>query len=274
MVAGVLLLQDGDTDFAVVGQGIGYQLSVDPNNMFEHLEVYVPNREEVDVLNPSGAFSKALILPVGVFSVQEEVDNKYVIVPLRFLHELLNRKNEYSSVEIKLKAGVNSDEVKRKLETLCGPGFLVKNRFEQREAFYKVMRSEKLISYFILFFILLIAAGNTIGSLYILVIEKKKDLSILSALGLTGSRARAVFTWQGLLMAFTGACIGLVAGIVLCYFQQQYGFIKLDQSASFLFNAYPVEVRWTDTLIVFATVLFLGLLTSLYPAYKAAQLTR
>jgi lipoprotein-releasing system permease protein len=134
------------------------------------------------------------------------------------------------------------------------------------------MKSEKLISYFILFFILLVAAGNTIGSLYILVIEKKKDLGLLGALGFTGNQARAVFTWQGLIMAFTGAIIGLLAGVILCYFQYQYGFVKLDQSASFMFNAYPVEVRWDDVLLVFGTVLFLGLVTSIYPAYKAKEL--
>jgi len=272
MVAGTLLLQSGDTNFAVVGQGVAYQLSVDPNDIFEGLQIYVPNREEVDILNPEGAFSRSAILPVGVFSVQEEVDNKYVIVPLRFLHKLLNRPNEYSSIEIKLAADASDSKVKRQLEEVCGKAFNVKNRFEQREAFYKVMKSEKLISYFILFFILLIAAGNTIGSLYILVIEKKKDLGLLAALGFTANQARAVFTWQGLIMAFVGAIIGLIAGVVLCYFQYEYGLIKLDQTASFVFSAYPVEVRWEDVIVVFATVLFLGFLTSIYPALKAKRL--
>lgn len=272
LVAGALELQSGDTNFAIVGQGIGYQLSIDPYDFFEHLQIYVPNREEVDVLNPTGAFSRSAILPVGVFSAQEEVDNKYVIVPLRFLHKLLNRADEYSSIEIKVEQGADPDKIKKQLAGICGEDFTIKNRFEQREAFYKVMKSEKLISYFILFFILLIAAGNTIGSLYILVIEKKKDLSLLSAIGFTGDQARAVFTWQGLLMAFTGSFIGLIVGVTLCYFQSEYGFIKLDQGASFMFNAYPVEVRGWDIVIVFLTVLFLGLLTSLYPAYKAKQI--
>ncbi len=274
MVAGTLVLQEGDSsNYAVVGQGVGYQLSIDPNDMFMGLHVYVPNRGEVDMLNPSGAFSKATIFPVGVFSVQEEVDNKYIIVPIRFLHELLSRPDEYSSVELSLTAGANENKVKQELEEICGNNFTVKNRFEQREAFYKVMKSEKLISYFILFFILLIAAGNTIGSLYILVIEKKRDLHILSALGFTGNKARQVFMFHGVLTAATGALIGLLAGIVVCYLQEQYGFIKLDQTASFMFNSYPLELRLGDVLLVFATVLSLGLITALYPAYKAKQLT-
>jgi lipoprotein-releasing system permease protein len=272
MVAGVLLLQDGDTNFAVVGQGVGYQLSIDPNNMFEVLRIYVPNKEEVDVLNPTSAFSEDVLLPVGVFNIQEEVDNKYVIAPLRFLHKLLNRKDEYSSVEIKIAPTVNPQKVRQALMDLAGERFVVKNRFEQREAFYKVMRSEKLISYFILFFILLIAAGNTIGSLYILVIEKRKDLSLLSALGLTPNEARNVFMWQGVMMAFVGSCIGLGLGVLVCYLQAEYGFVKLDSAASFMFNAYPVELRWGDAGIVFITVLFLGLLTAIYPAYKAKQI--
>lgn len=274
MVAGTLVLEDGDKNYAIVGQGIGYQLSIDPNDLFEGLQVYVPNREEVDVLNPTSAFSRKTILPVGVFSVQEEVDNKYVIVPIRFLRTLLNRPDEYSSLEIKLSATADKSEVQEHLQQLCGPSFRVKNRFEQREAFYKVMKSEKLISYFILFFILLIAAGNTIGSLYILVIEKKRDLEVMSALGLTANQARFVFTWQGVMMAFVGAVIGLVAGVTLCYFQKEYGFVSLNQAASFLFNAYPVEVRWGDVVLVFVTVLFLGLITSIYPAYKAKELIR
>jgi lipoprotein-releasing system permease protein len=272
MVAGILLLEDGDTNLAVVGQGVGYQLSVDPHNMFEALQIYVPNREEVDVLNPTSAFSRAGILPVGVFSVQEEVDNKYVITPIRFLHKLLNRPDEFSSVEMKLAQGASSDKIKKQLQEILGENFTVKNRFEQREAFYKVMKSEKLISYFILFFILLIAAGNTIGSLYILVIEKKKDLALMSALGFTGSQARSVFTWQGLIMAFIGSCLGLMIGVAVCYLQSEYGFVKLDGAATFMFNAYPVELRWGDVLLVFVTVLFLGFLTSIYPAYKAKQI--
>jgi lipoprotein-releasing system permease protein len=272
MVAGVLLLQDGDTNFAAVGQGVGYQLSIDPNSMFELLRIYVPNKEEVDVLNPTSAFSEDALLPIGVFSIQEEVDNKYVITPIRFLHKLLNRPDEYSSIECKLTPNAHAKEVRKALEALVGDGFIVKNRFEQREAFYKVMRSEKLISYFILFFILLIAAGNTIGSLYILVIEKRKDLSLLAALGFTGNDARKIFMWQGIMMAFVGSCIGLALGVLVCYLQVEYGFVKLDGAASFMFNAYPVELRWGDVGVVFITVLFLGLITAIYPAYKAKKL--
>lgn len=272
IIAGTLLLQEGDTNYALVGQGVAYQLSVDPHDFFEGLEVYVPNRGEMDVLNPTSAFSKSIILPVGIFNVQEEVDNKYVITPLRFLRELLNRPNEYSSIELKLTKDANPNRVKKQLQALVGEKFTVKDRFEQREAFYKVMKSEKLISYFILFFILLIAAGNTIGSLYILVIEKRKDLNVLASIGFTGNQARAIFAWQGLIMAFVGGFIGVLLGVGICYLQSEYGFVKLDSAASFMFNAYPVDLRMNDVLLVFATVLFLGWLTSLYPAFKAKQI--
>jgi lipoprotein-releasing system permease protein len=271
MVAGVLLLQEGDKNFAVVGQGVGYQLSIDPNNPWEMLHVYVPNKGEVDVLDPSGAFSSDGVLPVGVFSIQEEVDSKYIITSLGFLHQLLNRPDEYSSIELKLRNDADEDEVIAQLRSVFGDQFTVKDRFEQREAFYKVMQSEKLISYFILFFILLIAAGNTIGSLYILVIEKKKDISVLSALGF--ANAGSIFMWQGVMMAMVGAVIGLIIGVGVCYAQAEYGFVKLDGAASFMFSSYPVELRWLDVLIVLLTVLFLGLVTAVYPAIKARQLT-
>jgi len=274
MVAGTLVLESGNRDFALVGQGVAYQLSIDPDNIFEGLTIYVPNREEVDLLNPTSAFSEAGVFPIGIFSVQEEVDNKYVIVPLRFLHTLLDRPSEYSSIELKLATNANSDEVKKELLALLGGGFTIKNRFEQRGAFYKVMKSEKLISYFILFFILLIAAGNTIGSLYILVIEKKKDLTVLSALGFTSKQARFIFTWQGLIMAGVGASIGLLVGVGVCILQLEYQLVKLDNGASFMFNAYPVALKWQDMVLVFITVLFLGFITSIFPAYKAAQFSK
>lgn len=272
IIAGSGILQQRDQNFAIVGQGVGYQLSIDPNDPFRGLQLFVPNRGTIDVLNPMDAFTKATLPPIGIFSVQEEVDNKYVIVPLAFLHELLKRPGEYSSIEIKLRENASQASVKKELQALLGEKFVVKNRFEQRDAFYKVMKSEKLISYFILFFILLIAAGNTIGTLYILVLEKKNDLVLLNAMGFSPNQARGIFTWQGIMMAVTGSAIGVLIGVVICWLQSTYGFVQLDNAASFMFNAYPVELRLTDVLIVFLTVVLLGLITAIYPAYKAKQL--
>lgn len=270
IVAGEMLVQSGDTDYAVVGQGIAYRLSLDPNNVFQPLSLFIPRRDAEGLSNPESAFNRTSLMPSGVFSIQEEVDNKYVIVSLRFLKELLQR-DELSALEIRLAPTANADKVKKELQQMLGDRFLVKNRYEQRASFFKVMRSEKTISYVILCFILLIAASNTIGSLYILVMEKKRDLSVMRSMGLTPAQAYRVFMFEGIFIAVTGGVIGIVVGLLLCYLQEQYGFIRLQGSSDFLFSSYPVVVNWKDMVLVFATVMILGVITSLYPAHKAKR---
>jgi len=272
IVAGIQLLQLGDTNFAIVGQGIAYQLSVDPNDIFNRLNIYVPKRGVTDVLQPENSFSKAAISPVGIFSVQEEVDNKYVIVPLRFVQRLLSRESDISSLDIRINDGASMDEVKEKIQILLGDEFIVQNRFEQRDAFFKVMKSEKAVSFLILLFILFVAASNTIGSLYILVMEKKRDLQILSSLGLTRNQAAAIFKYEGVFIAFTGCIIGIVLGIGICYIQEKFGLVKIGGAESFTVDHYPVKLKMNDVFLVFITVLFLGWITSLFPAKKAKEL--
>lgn len=272
IVAGIPLLQIGDTNFAIVGQGVAYQLSVDPNDVFNRLNIFVPKRGVTDVLQPENSFSRAAISPVGIFSVQEEVDNKYVLVPLRFLQNLLNRNNEISSLDIRIKEGYKMDDVKEKVAAQLGENFIVQNRFEQRDAFFKVMKSEKAVSFLILLFILFVAASNTIGSLYILVMEKKRDLQILSSMGLTRNQAAAIFRYEGIFIAFTGCVIGLILGIVICLAQEKFGLVKIGGVESFTVDHYPVKLKMVDVFLVFITVLFLGWITSLYPAKKAKEL--
>lgn len=260
-----------DSDYAIVGQGLAYRLSIDPNDVFKPLAIYVPRRDVQGVLNPEEAFNKALIVPGGVFSVQEEVDNKYVICPIHFAQELLGRQQAITAIEVRLKPGFKMDKVKGALRESLGDGYVLKNRFEQRESFFKVMRSEKTISYIILLFILLIAASNTISSLYILVIEKSRDLHVLRSLGLTPAQAAGIFRIEGMLIALVGGSIGIAIGIALCYLQQQYGFVALQGAVDVMFSAYPVELKLSDIGLVFVTVLVLGYITTLYPSKKAKQ---
>jgi len=272
VVRGTLLLQKGDTNFALVGQGIAYQLGVDPDNQFNFLAVYAPRKGKIDMLNPEGAFNKNIISPAGTFAVQDEVDNKYVIVPLSFLRTLLEKEKQVSSLEIIIKPGADINEVKGKIQTICGDSYKVQNRYEQREAFYKVVRSEKAISYIILLFILIIAAFNTIGSLYMLVMEKKKDLRLFSGMGMEAKNIANVFRYESLLIAFTGGILGILLGFVVCYLQEEYGFVKLNYNVNAWIQAYPVMVKFSDFILVFITILSLGFFTSLYPAYKAKKL--
>jgi lipoprotein-releasing system permease protein len=246
LLRGLLILSEGDTSYAWVGQGLGYQLGVDPDDQFNFLGIYLPRKGKVDMLNPEGAFVHGILFPLAVFGIQEEVDNKYVIIPL--------------------------NTGKERIEEMLGENYIVKNRFEQRDSFFKVMQSEKTISYFILVFILLIAAFNTIGSLYMLVIEKKRDLFVFSSLGLTPFKASLIFVWQGLWIALSGGLTGIGLGALVCLGQQKFGWVSLETSSAIKMSAYPVLPKWEDALLVFLTLLVMGFITALYPARKAAQI--
>ncbi len=260
-----------DSIYAIVGQGLAYQLSIDPNNLFKPLAIYVPKRETQTLINAENAFNKSLVMPSGVFSVQEDVDNKYVICPIGFAQALLEKENDFSAIEIRVKKGYSVDKIKSEIAQITNNAFTIKNRFEQREAYYKVMRSEKAISFIILFFILLIAASNTISSLYILVMEKKRDLLLFKSMGLTEDQAKGIFRYEGLLIAVAGGIIGIVLGLLLCFLQEYFGLIALEGASQVSFSAYPVKVNWVDVIIVFFTVVVLGFLTTVYPAQKAKQ---
>jgi len=269
LLRGSLMLKNGDTSFAIVGQGIGYQLGIDPDDQFHYLGVYLPKKGKVDMLNPEGAFAHGIIFPVGVIGVQEEVDNKYVLLPLSYVFTQIEDSNYISHVEIRIHPNTDMKDASSELKQILGEGYLVRNRFEQRESFFKVMQSEKRISYFILVFILLIAAFNTIGSLYMLVIEKKKDLHVYATLGLSPMSAAWVFIYQSLYIAVVGGILGLIIGLSVCWGQQEFQWIALQSNGSTVISAYPVVVKWIDAIQVFFTLIGMGLLTSLYPARKA-----
>lgn len=272
IIEGIVDLKN-DSQYALVGQGIAYKLGVDPNDLFMPLAIYAPNREASSIISPNDAFTKILVMPKGVFGVQEEVDNKFVLCQLGFAKQLLNRNNEITAIEIKLKNTTDMQTEKQKLQTALGENYTVKTRFEQRDSFYKVMKSEKAISYLILFFILLIAASNTIGSLYILTMEKQRDLLVLKSIGLSANAAAKIFVYEGLIIAFVGGLLGLLVGVLLCFLQQKFGLVSLQGSSDIMFSSYPVKVIWADVALVFFTVIILGALTTIYPAKKVIQLS-
>lgn len=271
LLRGSLLLQQGDTSFAIVGQGIGYQLGIDPDDQFHYLGIYLPRKGEIDMLNPEGAFAHGMVFPVGVFGVQEEVDNKYVLLPLSYVFAQTGDSLHISHLELRLNSGKNMEQARGEINDLLGNKFEIKNRFEQREGFFKVMRSEKSISYFILVFILLIAAFNTIGSLYMLVIEKRKDIAVFSSLGFTANQTGLIYIYQSLFIAITGGLLGIMLGYFVCWGQQEYGWIALQNNGGSMISAYPVMVKIKDAFTVFLTLFGMGVFTSLYPAWKARK---
>ena len=268
IVEGNFLLQSGDTDYAIVGGGIAYNLGIDPENIFNQIEIYGPRNTNPSLADPEGAFNRRFISPSGIFSIQQDFDAKYIITPLRFAREIFDYQNKLTALEIGLTKESNSEEVIQQIKHQLGNDFSVKNRYQQHELIYKIMRSEKWAVFLILTFILIIAIFNVISSLTMLVIEKKKDIVIYRSIGAEISFLRKIFLTEGMFITLSGAFAGLVIGLLICWLQQRFGLIKLSGSGSFVIDAYPVKIVPLDFLYVFITVCCIGLLAAWYPAKR------
>jgi len=264
--AGSFILQSGESNYAVLGVGVAWSLGVNLRDAGSLLTVFVPRRGNPSSFNFSNAFNRELIRPEGIFSIQQDFDEKYVLVPLRFARKLLNYHHQVTSLEVYLKKGADVDHIQSAIEKLLGPAFLVKNRFQQNETLFKIMKSEKAAIYLILVFILILASFNLIGSLSILIVEKVKDIAMLKSMGADRTLVQRIFLKQGLLISLISGGSGLLIGFVILWLQQRYGLIRLGStSGDFIINAYPVKMQITDFIYVFATVQLIGLLASWYP---------
>ena len=265
-IAGTFLLEEGDVDFAVPGAGVAWHLSINPDNLSHWLTVYVPKRGNASSFQFSSAFNLGALHPTGIFSVQQEFDEKYVFVPLRFAQQLLDYQNEVTSVEVLIAQPSFADRVQREIKQILGNDFRVDNRFEQNRALFKVLKSEKTIIFLILVFILLLSSFNMIGSLSILMIEKNKDMAILNTLGANRNLVKRIFLTEGVLITFAGSATGLFFGFVIILLQQEFGLLSLGGGdGSFVIESYPVKMVWTDFLLVFATVQAVGYFATWYP---------
>ncbi len=265
-VDGKFVLQQGNADFAVLGAGVAWVLNLNLNDMNRLLRVYVPKRGNASSFNFSNAFNSETIQPIGVFSIQQDFDQKYVLTSLRFVKKLLNYKDERTSIEIYLKSNANVDVIQTKIENILGKKFSVKNRFEQNETLFKVMKSEKIAIYLILVFILILASFNMIGSVSILIVEKMKDIAVLKSMGTDKKTVRRIFLYEGVLINIIGSVLGLFFGFVILLLQQHYGFIKLGGGeGAFIIDAYPVSMKIRDFILVFFTVQAIGFIAAWYP---------
>ena len=265
---GEMVLKDEVVDYAIpgvelvsiLGSGIRF---VDP------LEVYAPKRgAKINMVNPTNSFQSALLFSSGlVFAVnQQKYDASYILISLEFARNLFQYDTEVSSIELKLKDGVGLSKVKDQIQELLGEDFYVYDRYEQQADTFRIMKVEKLISYIFLTFILMIACFNVIGSLSMLIIDKQADVITLQNLGADDGLITRIFLFEGLLISFMGALMGIVLGLVLCLLQQELGIIGLgDGSGSFVVDAYPVSVHWQDVVLIFVTVLGVGVLSVGYP---------
>lgn len=264
---GDLLLHDEVVDYAIpgiqllstLGSGIRF---LDP------LEIYAPRRgAKVNMANPSTGFVTGNLFSSGlVFAVnQEKYDASYILTSMDFARKLFQYTTEVSAVNLKLKDGVDTDAAKKHIQQLLGDDFRVQDRYEQQADTFRIMEIEKLISYLFLTFILMIACFNVIGSLSMLIIDKRDDVVTLRNLGASDRQIVRIFLFEGRMISLFGALAGVILGLLLCWLQQEYGLISLGDSGSFVVDAYPVSVHASDVIIVFVTVLLVGFLSVWYP---------
>jgi lipoprotein-releasing system permease protein len=262
IIEGQFMLWDrGGRPCAIIGAGVQYYLSIGLN-FINPLFIYIPKKNTRPTVR---AFNRKDIYPKGVFSVEKETDSRFVIVPLQFARELLEYDKEVSAIELKLDPTKDADKIQQEIKTILGPEYNVKNRFEQKEFFYKVMKTEKWAIFFILTFILIVASFNIIGSLTMLIIDKKNDMFTLRSIGADLKFIRRIFFLEGWLISLVGAFIGLLLGFIICWVQQTFGLLKLYGANSFIVNAYPVEMQASDFLHVLVTVVFLGIIAAWHP---------
>jgi ABC-type lipoprotein release transport system permease subunit len=247
---------------AVMGRGLSYHLGLNPD-LYEPLKIYVPKRKSRISMDPNKSLTRKYVMVSGIFSSQPDIDGKYTIVPLQFARELFGYSSELSSLEIKLNLSAASDEVKNIVKSLLGEAFIVKDKYEQNELLYKTMRTEKWAIFAILALVLIILLFSMVGSLSMLIIEKKKDISILNSLGAGKSLIRGIFYREGLMITLIGAFIGLVFGTAIVLLQQYFGLVKLQ--GGFIIDAYPIDFQLGDVIIVIATVILIGSLAAWYP---------
>ena len=250
-----------NNNVAMVGRGIAYYLSMHIGSVFDNLRVYLPNRDSKNLLKLEKAFTSSSISPVGVFGVQQEIDSKYIIVPLNFVQDLINKDKYVSAIEIKLKSSDSMINIQNLLKEKLDSKYLIQNRFEQQEFLYKILNTERLVVVIILLFIVLIASFNIISSLIILIIDKKKDIESLFNFGVENHSIKQVFIYKSMLGVFVGSFSGIIIGFILAYLQQEFGLIKMG-AGSFVIDAYPVSIKLNDIIIIQLIVLLIGLLAS------------
>ena len=267
---GDMVLHDEVVDYAIPGVDVTSSLGTGIR-FLDPLEVYAPKRgSKINVANPSTSFQTAYLHSSGlIFAVnQQKYDASYILTSLSFARDLFQYDTEVSSIELKLKEGSNIYKVQKRISQSLGEDFQVLNRYEQQADTYRIMEVEKLISYAFLSFILLIACFNVIGSLSMLIIDKRADVVTLRNLGADDRLISKIFLLEGCMISFMGAIIGVALGLMLCFAQQEFGILSLGSGASsgaFVVDVYPVSVHFSDVVLVLITVLVIGYLSVLLP---------
>lgn len=271
IVMGRAELQDGNINYAILGSGIDYILNTDVNRPLEPINIYIPKKKKTAALVASQLFNTGQVMPGGVFLIQATFDNKYMIVPIRLMRKITKTKTAITAIEMKTNTNSNLSKIQEQLQEKIGSNYKITTRYQQDESLYKAMKAERWAVFAILALIMLIISFNIVGSLSMLSLEKKKDVSILKAMGLSKMAIRNIFLLQGVLGAILGAVVGILLGLLILFLQQQFGFIGLPSNGGFVIDSYPVLIKWADVFLTFLMVFCISALASFYPAQKAAE---
>lgn len=267
-------LHAADMNYGILGLGVAYQLGIGYTYR-EPLKIYAPRREgQINMANLQDGFVEDELYSPGVlFSIKQgKYDKRYIITAIQFTRNLFDRDGELTSLELRLKPGSNFEHVKAKVQEMAGIRFVVRDRYEQQEDTFRIMKVEKLMAYIFLTFILVIACFNIIGSLSMLMIDKRNDVVTLRNLGASDRQIIRIFLFEGRMISAIGAVIGIAIGLLLCLLQQQFGLIGLGSTeGSFVVDAYPVSVHPWDIVVVFFTVLAVGFISVWYPVHYFAK---
>lgn len=264
IVDGKFTLKDKGINYAVVGRGVANNLNMGVT-FLNPIHIYVPKKGKQVNINLARSVNHNYIFPSAIFSVLEDVDSKYILVPFRYAANLFGSGNQVSAIELGLDKNVNQKKIQKEIQKIAGNAFHVKNKYQQHDLVNKTMKSEKWAAYLILVFILIIASFNILGSLSMLIIDKKEDILILRSMGASSKLIRRIFLFEGWLISVAGAILGAFLGVFICWLQTRFEIITFPGNGSFIVSAYPVQVVFTDILSILSVVLIIGFVAAWYP---------
>lgn len=271
------VISNDNYNFGIPGAGMAYFLGINVYQPYSPIQVYAPKRGNASTFNLENSFSRGNLLVTKVFSTQQEVDERMVLAPFDWLSDLIEYDDLCTDIEIFVnnqQATVNGDlkKIKKEIRNILGDEYKIQDQYEQQESLYKMMKAEKLAVYLILTFILIMATFNMIGALSMLIIDKRKDISLLKAMGADINMVKKIFINEGLLISVVGGMLGLVVGILAVLIQQNFGIIRLGNGdGSYVIDAYPVALEFADILLVFVTITIIGSLASFFTAGKSIE---
>jgi lipoprotein-releasing system permease protein len=262
LIAGDFFFEDSIAEYAVMGKGISDALGIDVSQTIEHVDVFAPKSNiNTQSLDPSSSIKQKYFFPAGIFSVQQNLDERYIFTSLHFSQDLFEKKDSINGLEIYCQSEKEMFQLQEILSDKLPSEFVIKNRYELNETLYKVLNTERWAVYLILTLILTVAICNIIGAVTMLIIDKKKDIALLRAMGMNQYTIRQIYFIQSLLISFIGLVIGLIIGGVFVYLQDKFGLVTIGGSEQFLIQKYPVKMIYSDYFLVFGTVMVLSIIT-------------